>query len=361
MNKATPTTIKNLLNKVVSEAHIPGIMMTIHDGDTTAFESVGVADIESKRPRHHHDRFRVGSASKAFTSIVTLQLVDEDVFTLDDTVNKLLPGILGRSKYDGDKITLRQLLNHTSGIFPYSIDPELLHDFETPAFLEHRYDYYTPEQLVKIALEHAPQFAPGEGWGYTNTGFILAGMIIERATGRSLSEEIEERITKPLGLQATYLPVKEVDIQGPHSRYYSRLSVPDPAAAIHDVTDMSPSSAWAAGGMISSLDDLCVFLQATLRGKLVSDNSQKELMHFVPTSNWVANTGYGLGIFCQKLSSGKVGYGIGGKINGSWTYAMADSKAEHIMSVNINGDWTDGPTWQSPIDIFTDLAEEVVQ
>lgn len=145
--------------------------------------------------------------------------------------------------------------NHTSGIFNYTDDQEALNRYETRP----------PESLVQIATSHTPTFTPGSGWAwaYSNTNYVLAGLIIERATGRALAEEITERISHPFGLTGTYLPHgSDPTIHGPHSRHYTKLFRTDPGAPVHDGTELDPSMFRAAGGMISTAGDLNRFFRA---------------------------------------------------------------------------------------------------
>ncbi|MDP9869514.1 MULTISPECIES: serine hydrolase domain-containing protein [Streptosporangium] len=155
-----------------------------------------MADTRTGRKRKPQHRFRIGSTTKTFVATVALQLVAEGTVSLDDTVEKWLPGVVGGNGNDGREITIRRLLDNTSGIFDYLQDQAAVN----------RYDYPTPRQLVQIAMSRPPAFEPGTSWGYSQTNYVLAGMVIERATGRTLAGEISRRITRPLGLTGTYLP-----------------------------------------------------------------------------------------------------------------------------------------------------------
>lgn len=130
--------------------------------------------------------------------------------------------------HDGSDITVRQLLNHISGIFNYTGDTEMLARLVGQGLLDHRYDSMRPGQLVALAMKHAPDFAPGTSWAYSNTNCLLAGMVAERVSGRPLATEANRRIITPLGLFNTYLPGENTGIQGPHARHYSKPLLPDP-------------------------------------------------------------------------------------------------------------------------------------
>ncbi|MCP3802233.1 beta-lactamase family protein [Allokutzneria sp. A3M-2-11 16] len=312
----------------VLERAVPGILVEVQDGDRRWFGAAGVADTATGAPRLPEHRFRIGSTTKTFVATVLLQLVAENRLSLDDAVERWVPGVGG--------VSVRQLLNHTSGIFSYTNDQEALSQHE----------HYTPEMLVKIAMSYPADFAPGTGWGYSNTNYVLAGMIIERVTGARLDEEIGGRIALP----GTYLPSDE-KIRGPHSRHYTRLYDPDPNAPIHDVTELDGSPFWAAGAMISTAGELNRFFGELLGGRLLPPELMREMTTTVPTKDWIDNTAYGLGLVELRLSSGVVVWGMAGSIFGSWTYTFGTRDGRHVLSANMNGDWTDA------IGIFTDLLE----
>ncbi|MEU3604159.1 serine hydrolase domain-containing protein [Streptomyces sp. NPDC035033] len=285
------------------------------------------------------DRYRVGSITKTFVATVLLQLQAEGRVDLDDPVEKWLPGLVRGNGHDGRKITLRQLLNHTSGVSSYTEDPAFQQKVFGPGFLQHRYDTWNPRDLVGIAMEHAPDFAPGTSWNYSNTNFVLAGLVIEKVTGRPYGKAVENRIVKPLKLRATSVPGTGVNVPRPSSRAYSTL-VPDPSAPVHDVTELNPSLAHAAGEMISDSADLQTFYRALLKGRLLPKAEMRELTTTVPVSPQHPRFRYGLGISWQELSCGTEIWGHGGGIHGSLSEAYATRDGRHTLAANINADWT---------------------
>ncbi|WP_370420164.1 serine hydrolase domain-containing protein [Streptomyces sp. QH1-20] len=299
----------------------------------------GVADLRTGHPRLPQDRFRIGSLTKTFVATVLLQLAAEPAYglSIDDTVDKWLPGLVRGNGNDGRRITLRQLLQHTSGLYDYIKDPEFRAKFTGTAFFAHRYDGATPESLVRIGLAHGPSFAPGKGWSYSNTNYILAGMVIEKATGNSYASEVERRIIRPLGLRGTTVPGTSSSVPGPHGRHYSKLYVKDPAARTYDVTDFNPSVSGASGEIISTTRDLNVFLRALLRGKLLPPAQQKEMF----TGHDLGDgRSYGLGIRSQTLEAcGVKVWGHSSEIPGSLTRTAATADGEHVLTLNRNSDW----------------------
>ncbi|GAA4069353.1 serine hydrolase domain-containing protein [Actinomadura miaoliensis] len=339
-----------MLDQAVATKSAPGIVTELRDGQRAWFGSAGVSDTRTGRKRQQQERFRIGSATKAFTATVVLKLVAEGRLSLDDTLDTWLPGLFDGTGYDASKITIRQLLNQTSGIYAYTNDEEFFAKGKGEAWFEHRYETYTPQQLVKIALAHPPTGEPGEHFRYSNTNYILAAMIVEKATGRTFEQELTRTVIRPLGLTGTSLPGTDPRIPGPHPVHYSVLFSQDPQPEIYDATEMNQSVAWTAGGIISTTTDLNRFFTALLGGHILPAAQLREMLTTVPTdgSGWIPGTRYGLGVFEQKLPCGVSVWGNGGATYGSWTYAMGSRDGWHRVASQVNGDWT-------PLSTFTDV------
>lgn len=338
-----PEAVQRVLDDAVSSGVTPGIVTEIAKGDSRWFASAGKADISTGRERKPEELFRIGSAAKAFTAATTLKLVGEGVLSLDDTVEKWLPGLLDHSHYDGSKITLRQLLNQTSGIFNFSMDPEFYASGQGEAWYERRFKVFTPEELVRIALRHPPCNAPGEAFRYSNTQYYLAAMMVEKATGESYGDVLDRLILRPLDLTGTSLPTTQTVIPGPHPVHYSRLESPDPAAPLHDATESNETTAWSAGGMISTTGDLLTFFSALLSGRILKPAQMEEMFTTVSTdgSGWLPNTRYGLGVWVeQKLESGVHVWGNGGADYGTFTLVMGSRDGTHMVAGHVNTDWS---------------------
>jgi D-alanyl-D-alanine carboxypeptidase len=256
----------------------------------------GVADRATGRPVPPDGRFRIASTRKAFAATVALQLVGERRLSLDDTIERWLPGVVRGNGNDGRRITLRHLLQNTSGIH------DDLPGYTTPEeYLQQRYDVHTREQLVTRAMRHRPDFPPGTGWAYSNTGFILAGMIIERVTGRPLRREITDRIVRPLGLQHTTWPGTSPALPRPHARAY-QLFAP---GELVDVTEQVPGD---PDSIVSSTRDLDRFFRTLLGGGLLPPAQLAEMKRTVPVSAdveqiWPGGR-YGLGLVRRPLPCG---------------------------------------------------------
>ncbi|PHF95397.1 D-alanyl-D-alanine carboxypeptidase [Bacillus toyonensis] len=311
----------------------PGILAKTSEGGKTWGYAAGVADLSTKKPMKTDFRFRIASVTKTFTATVVLQLAGENRLNLDDSIEKWLPGVIQGNGYDGNQITIRQILNHTSGIVEYARSKEI--DFFTNIKKS-----FTAEELVKIGLSMPPEFAPGKGWSYSNTGYVLLGILIEKVTGNSYAEEIENRIIEPLELSNTFLPGNSSVIPGTkHARGYLQ---PDGASELKDVTYYNPSIGSSAGDMISTADDLNKFFSSLLGGKLLKEQQLKQMLTTVPTG--IAETGgYGLGIYETKLPNGVSIWGHSGGIPGFSTFAGGTLGGKHTLAVNLNNLKADSP------------------
>lgn len=318
---------------------VPGVTATATDGHGSWSATLGVGDLRTGKPRSTADHYRVGSITKTFVSTVVLQLEAEGRLSLDDKVAKWLPGVVTGHGNDGSRITIRRLLNHTSGIFDYVGDEGFQRTyFLKDGFYKHRYDTSTPEQLVAIAMSHEPDFAPGASWHYSNTNYVLASMVIQKVTGHSYAAEIDRRIIGPLGLRSTLVPGTSPEVPRPSSRAYGKLAETT-TGPTYDVTELNPSLAGASGAMISDSSDLNRFYRALLRGKLLPNKQLKEMKTTVKAAE-IPNADYGLGLIDRELSCGVHVWGHAGGIHGSTSEAVTTADGRHSLSFNFNGDWS---------------------
>ncbi|WP_406199796.1 beta-lactamase family protein [Streptomyces sp. NBC_01017] len=298
--------------------------------------AAGVIDKATGEAARPGDRFRIASASKTFVATVVLQLAGEGRLSLDDTVEDWLPGVVSGNGNDGSRITVRQLLQHTSGLYNYTSDLPLLASVE--GYEAGRYTTWTDEQLVAIAMKHEPDFAPGTKWSYSNTGYILAGMIIEKATGHTWQQEVTRRIIKPLHLSHTLAPGTGTRIPGRHLHGYSNF---DGSGATIDVTEFNPSAAGAAGAMISTTADLTRFYQALLGGHLLGPAEMKAMKTTVRAPEfddvW-PGASYGLGLVRIPLSCGGSYYSHGGDLPGYTTRDGVTADGRRVVVLATTGD-----------------------
>ncbi|WP_371659980.1 serine hydrolase domain-containing protein [Streptomyces sp. NBC_00280] len=328
---------RQAMNAAVKDG-VPGVVLQAKDRHGVWKATAGVGNLKTKQPRSTEDSFRAGSITKTFIATVLLQLEAEGRVSLDDTVDKWLPGVVRGNGHDGRRITLRQLLNHTSGIFNYTDDEQLQSDVFLPeGFFKNRYRTWTPNEIVKIAMGHKPEFAPGANWSYSNTNYTLAGMVINKVTGNSYGDEVRRRVIEPLGLHGTYMPGTNPTVPRPSSRAYSQFAE-NTAGKIYDVTEMNPSVANAAGEIISSPGDLNRFYSALLRGKILPAEQLAEMKTTVDAG--AVGGRYGLGLIENKLSCGVTVWGHSGGIHGSSSVAVTTADGRHSLAANFNGDWS---------------------
>ncbi|MFD8839679.1 serine hydrolase domain-containing protein [Streptomyces griseofuscus] len=321
---------------------VPGAAVTVRDTHGTWSATAGTGDPRTGKSRSPDDRYRIGSLTKTFVATVLLQLEAEGRLSLDDAVDEWLPGLVEGHGNDGRRITLRQLLRHTSGIPDYTADPDFRARYLTEdGFRQHRHDTLAPRQLVAIALRHAPDFAPGTSWRYSNTNYVIAGMVIEKATGRSYATEITRRLIEPLRLTATSVPVGKTEVPRPSSRAYSTFD--GSAGEPYDVTDLDPSLAAASGAMISDSADLDRFYAALLGGRLLPARQSRELRTTVAIAK-APDVRYGLGLMDRRLSCGVHVWTHTGDILGSTSVAATTPDGRHTLALNFDGDWAGDTT-----------------
>src|SRR5690606_19846527 len=223
------------------------------------------------RPLTGDESFRIGSITKTFVATVILQLVDEKLIKLGDPIDRYLPDLVP----DGDAMTVRQILNHTSGLYDYMKGD----GWSTNRWRgQDRYRDYTPRELLDEAFAHRPYFRPGQGFRYSNTNYIVAGMLIERVTARSYGAEIHRRILTPLRLSSTVIPGSDAGLPEPALHATGELG--DKASV--EVTEQNPSLDWAAGEMSSTTADLDRFFDALLGAELISARSLAQMQKTVP-------------------------------------------------------------------------------
>lgn len=315
----TPAVAKELdgaVTQVMQEANVPGVTVGLWaPGKGSYVSSFGVADKTTGAPMSPDLNMRIGSETKTFTVTALLELVDQDKVGLDDPIGKYVDGVP-----NGDRITLRQLAGMRSGLFNYSMDP----DFFT-ALTSDPQRPFTPQQLLAYSFKHPVQFQPGAKFEYCNTNLILVGLVVEKAGGQPLAEFIKQNVLEPAGLDHTLFP-EAAEFPAPHAHGYTNQTA---TGRIEDSTDWNPSWAWAAGAMISDLDDLHKWAGILATGTLLSPATQAQRLMTPPTG--IPGTGYGLGIF---RAAGWIGHN--GSLPGYESLAiyLPASKATLVVLLN---------------------------
>ncbi|MEU9332958.1 serine hydrolase domain-containing protein [Streptomyces sp. NPDC048290] len=327
----TPTPIQSHLDTLVSQGATSALIQ-IRDNNRVALrDTSGTARLPGPAPVSPTGTFRTGSVTKSFTATVLLQLVGEGRLTLDDRLSTHLPDT---GLPHADAITVRQLLNHTSGIFDYTQDPDVVDDFTDPAILARwlrtdRWRDWRPEDLVAQAADPAnpPSFPPGTKWRYSNTNYILAGLLIEELTGHTYAEEITHRIIRPLSLTGTSVPGSKTHMpKTPHAHSY----VIPPGHHPTDITSQNVTVSGAAGSLITTAQDLNRFYAALAEGRLLRPAQQRALTTFIDLG---PKGGYALGLERAQLSCTTV-FGHGGGIFGYATLAFTTPDATRQVTLS---------------------------
>ncbi|APE26541.1 MULTISPECIES: serine hydrolase domain-containing protein [Streptomyces] len=304
------------IEDVRKQANIPGVVVGLWmPGKGSYVKATGVADKATRRPMFADTFARIGSETKTFTVTALLKLVDDGRVRLDDPIGKYVHGVP-----KGNRITLRQLAEMRSGLFPYTADEDFIHDL-----LSDPQRTFTPEESLAYGYKHKNTFAPGARFQYSNSNLVLLGLVVEKVTGRPLAEVIDRRVLRPAHLRHTLFP-EGAEFPEPHARGYTDQTLD---GSVADATDWNPSWAWAAGAMISDLHDLRRWAKVVATGELLSPETQAQRLKMLPTG--FPGTSYGLGIL---NSDGWIGHN--GSIPGyeTVTVYLPSKKATLVLIIN---------------------------
>ena len=318
----------------------PGALLYLSSPDLGTWSgAAGLANVETATPMRPDNQFRAGSVMKPFVSVVVLQLVEEGRLLLDDPMTSVLPGRITAKFANSDQITVRMLLNHTGGVadcFTEAVMGEIVTNLQK---------IWEVEEFLDVAVARDPYFAPGEGQAYSNTDYLLLGLVIEEATGRTWREEVRERIIEPLNLENTLLPEPgDKSIPPNQAHGYNDLG-----AGLVDVTELGvdPSMAGAAGGqqLVTTAEDLARFLKAMFAGELFQNAETLDVMQTfvdwpegIPLSPWVV--GYGLGLMKAELSGGIEAIGHSG--DGADFHAFVFYVPDQGITISGSANYPDG-------------------
>lgn len=280
----TPAVARQLddaIRKVMEKAKVPGVQVALSaPGKGTYVRAFGLADKATGAPMTDRLNMRIGSETKTFTVTAMLKLVDEGRIGLDDPIGKYVKGVP-----NGDRITLRELAGMRSGLFNYSADEDffkaLTSDPDRP---------FTPQELLAYSFKHPVLFEPNAQFSYCNTNLILIGLVVEKISGQSLADYVNEKVVGPAGLKHTVFPTA-AEFPSPHAQGYTDQTA---SGKTEDAAGWNPSWGWAAGAMISDLTDLRQWAKVVATGELLTPATQAERLDVVPA---LPGTGYGLGIF----------------------------------------------------------------
>lgn len=301
---ARPRAAESLATRLddVVAAGVPGVLAYVSDGSSRVRIARGVANRDSGTELHAADRFRAGSITKTFVAAVVLQLVAEGRLELDAPVARWLPGLVD------ERITVRQLLSHRTGLADYVDDESIV----SRAVASNR-------RLTEAALERAPVAAPGERFSYASTNYLVLGLLVERLTGNPLADELRARVFEPLGLQRTTFEPGTARLRA----HGYRPSVHDGIVSgePRDTVGESAAWAWSAGAIVSDAGDLARFLDALVQGRVVPEPLLAEM---IPAQ------GYGLGLSAFTTPCGTA-IGHTGNVGGYVSIAWVDREAKRTV------------------------------
>jgi D-alanyl-D-alanine carboxypeptidase len=283
LNDALAQRLDAAINQAMTAAGVPGAIVGIWGPDGNYVRAFGVADKTTRAPMKTDFYSRIGSVTKTFTVTAVLQLADQGKLGLDNPIAEFVDGVPL-----GDRITLRQLARMQSGLFNFSASPA----FQQAMFADPRRTF-TPHELLDYAFAQPNQFPPGEGFEYCNTNTVLLGLVVQKVSGQPLHSFIHDQILVPLGMSHTNFPTTNA-FPEPHAQGYTVQTADGTEAA---ATDWNPSWGWAAGAMISTLDDMSVWAPALATGKLLTPQMQAQRLQTVGSPGMPPQDGYGLGIF----------------------------------------------------------------
>lgn len=339
------------------DAGFGGMQLRVRDERGEWTGSAGVRELggTAKPPTNGH--FRVGSTSKNFTATLVLQLVAEGRTGLDTPVAGLLPE-LGLDS----RITVRMLLQHTSGLFNHTgqyhpdgtVTPGI--PWAGKEWVDLRFHTYQPEELVRLAVSKPPVFEPGGGWSYSNTNYVVARLLVEKLTGRPFAEELDRRILRPLKLRDTLSPGAWAGMPKPYAHAYYRYEDAGQWKTI-DVTHQNPSWISSAGDMISTTKDLQTYFSALQSGKLLPAWLMAEMRETHPGSESLYGF-YGLGQFTQDLGPGcGIVLNHNGGVNGYGSMMYSSPDGSKTLTASI----TSGDSAKDPLPSYPAALDKLVR
>jgi D-alanyl-D-alanine carboxypeptidase len=311
VEKAIEAAVNKNLAAFGGNQSIPGAVVGVWvPGKGTFVKGIGLSELSPKSSMLTDMKFRIGSNTKTFVVSVLLQLVDEGKLSLDDKLSKFDVGV---KVPNAENITIRELCQMTSGLFEAYNTPEFDKMDVTPQMK------IDPRQMIGFAVKQPPVFPPGKGWNYSNTNYLLLGLIIEAVTHKKVENEIKDRLLIPFNLRNTTFPIDNPDMPTPFSHGYAL----DKSKNWEDCTvELPPTLSWAAGAMISNMEDMKKWVKLYVTGKTNKRATQNTRLTCVPIGK--PGMSFGLGIGC---SGGWYGYtgGIPGYNTGAYYFPEKDA------------------------------------
>jgi D-alanyl-D-alanine carboxypeptidase len=331
--------VDGVVAKAMKEERLPGVSVTVTGPQGNYTRAYGVADRATGAAYKASDHVRIASITKTFTATAILLQVADGKLSLEDPIGKWLPSVP-----NADQITVRDLLAMRSGLYDFTAEPKFL-----KAFTENPLMKFSPQDVVKIEETHKPVAAPDTETKYTDSNYVLLGLILEAVTGETVEKVITDKVIEPLGLTHTNFPTTAA-MPKPFSQGY--FAGDDGKSKIQDYTAVNPKVAWTAGAMVSTLGDLRKYGRELATGTLLPPSLQAERLKFGDIPNGSGpSVGYGLGIL-------HVGSWLGhdGAIFGFSTVTMYEPKTKTTIAAiaNLSSNFST-PT----LDIFFGIAKQL--
>jgi len=319
-------TLASLTKSLVRDG-APGALVVLRTPTGVRRAASGVSSRDPRVALRAKARFRIASVTKPFVATVVLELVGEGKLSLDDPVERRLPGLLP----GGATITIRELLNHTSGLYNYTDDAGL-----DQAEIADPTRIWSPRELIAVATRHPPLFAPGTGWSYSNTNYVVLGLVVETVMGTTLEQQLRSRLFEPLALGSTsYVPWVDTSGDLAHG-FIGSGSIPGiPSGTLIDVTTaLNGSWFWGAAAIVSNGDDVTKYFASLLRGRILPANLLTLMKTVAPGSD------YGLGLMRVRTACG-IAYGHVGDFTAYRNVVYAKANGKRVVDVMVNVDATD--------------------
>ncbi len=345
LSGAVVAQLDDAIQQTMTDASIPGAIVGVWSPQGSYVRAFGVADKQTREPMAADMFMRIGSETKTFVVTAVLQLVEQGKLGLDDPIGNYLSGVP-----NGDRVTIRHMAEMRSGIATYSAAPE----FEA-ALIGDPYRQFEPEQLVAYAADLPPLFEPGASFNYSNTNTVLLGILVEKLSGQTLPEFLQQNILEPLGMTSTSYPLDAAYPQ-PHPQGYT-VQTGDGREAVS--TDWNPSWGGASGAMISTLEDLRIWADALADGELLTPQIQAERLRVQPLSPDTPDIGYGLGVFDVDGWIGHNG-GIPGYQSLTIHLPSADTSVVVLLNTDIPASVDGGRTVNDPNNFMGDAITSVL-
>ena len=325
------TRFQNTVRTLYEVHNLPGISVCLTNSDGSDYiYAAGVRQLGTNVILDPHDHQRVGSITKIVISTLLLKLQEKGYLSLEQTIESILPGLLTHGRH----ITVRQLLQHRSGLKDY-----IWMDVAGTKCIQHAIsspkDDFSPKSLIRVIRDQDLEFEPGTQYNYSNTGYILLGLIVEKLSGKSIEDVIHQWIIQPLHLKRTYFPTTN-ELRHPYATGHSKATedMSELSDELTFINILNVSISWTAGALISNAIEIQSFMKALFNGSLLSEESLKEMVHFQGTDD--PSQSYGLGIQKYSFDNGKSAFGHQGGIHGYESVTLYYPDDELFLTVIVN-------------------------